>query len=208
MAEKRQCGERALSGRLRGPAQVVWVKRKTGSGRQGEGTACSLEVCDWLFIEGNDAEDRKDVGFGGRMKRRITETQNMNIVQGVLSLKHLQGIRVQVLPIIVRRAGKIHLGLCRGGLGIQELSQQIRIPLPMQGTWVRSLVQEDPNCHRATKPECHSYRAHMPQSLCSATREATTMRSLSTTTREQPYSQHLEKKPAQQQRPIYREREN
>ena len=115
MAEKRQCGERALSGRLRGPAQVVWVKRKTGSGRQGEGTACSLEVCDWLFIEGNDAEDRKDVGFGGRMKRRITETQNMNIVQGVLSLKHLQGIRVQVLPIIVRRAGKIHLGLCRGG---------------------------------------------------------------------------------------------
>ena len=47
-----------------------------------------MEVCDWLFIEENDAEDRKDVGFGGRMKRRITETQNMNIVQGVLSLKH------------------------------------------------------------------------------------------------------------------------
>jgi len=25
----------------------------------------------------------------------------------------------------------------------------IRIPLPMQGTWVRSLVWEDPICHRA-----------------------------------------------------------
>ena len=27
----------------------------------------------------------------------------------------------------------------------------------MQGTWVRSLVQEDPTCHRATKPMRHNY---------------------------------------------------
>ena len=46
-----------------------------------------MEVCDWLFIEGNDAEDKEDVGFGSRMKGRITETQKMNIVQEVLSLK-------------------------------------------------------------------------------------------------------------------------
>ena len=37
----------------------------------------------------------------------------------------------------------------------------------MQRTLVRSLVQEEPTCHRATKPMRHSYR-----SLCSATREA------------------------------------
>ena len=29
----------------------------------------------------------------------------------------------------------------------------------MQGTWVRSLVQEDPTCHRATKPVHHNYWA-------------------------------------------------
>ena len=49
--------------------------------------------------------------------------------------------------------------------------------MPMQGTWVRSLVQEDPTYLGATKP--------VPYSLCSATREAIRMRSLCTTTREQ-----------------------
>ena len=29
--------------------------------------------------------------------------------------------------------------------------------LPMQGTRVRSLVQEDPTCCGATKPVCHNY---------------------------------------------------
>ena len=35
----------------------------------------------------------------------------------------------------------------------------------MQGTWVQSLVQEDPTWHRATKPVRHNYWAHMPQVL-------------------------------------------
>ena len=29
--------------------------------------------------------------------------------------------------------------------------------LPVEGTWVRSLVQEDPTYRRATKPVSHSY---------------------------------------------------
>ena len=33
----------------------------------------------------------------------------------------------------------------------------IRILLSMQGTWVQSLVQEDPTCRRGTKPVCHNY---------------------------------------------------
>ena len=59
--------------------------------------------------------------------------------------------------------------------------QWIKICLPMQGTWVQSLVQEDSTCpcHRAMKPQLtqqpqllkpeHS-RAHEPQllSLCAA----------------------------------------
>ena len=55
--------------------------------------------------------------------------------------------------------------------------QWLRTRLPMQGTRVRYLVQEDPTCCGATKPVCHnywacaqepvhrSYWAHMPQLL-------------------------------------------
>ena len=33
----------------------------------------------------------------------------------------------------------------------------LRVLLPTQGTWVRSLVQEDPTCHGATGPVGHGY---------------------------------------------------
>ena len=46
--------------------------------------------------------------------------------------------------------------------------------LPIQETLVRSLVLEDPTCHRATKPEYHNYQAHAPESLCSTKRETHT----------------------------------
>ena len=35
--------------------------------------------------------------------------------------------------------------------------QWLRIRLPMQGTWVQAVVQEDPTCHGATKPMHHNY---------------------------------------------------
>ena len=38
-----------------------------------------------------------------------------------------------------------------------------RICLPMQGTWVWCLVQEDSTCHRAIKPVSHNYWAHVPR---------------------------------------------
>ena len=37
------------------------------------------------------------------------------------------------------------------------VAQWIRIRLPMQATWVRALVQEDPTCRGATKPVHHNY---------------------------------------------------
>ena len=41
--------------------------------------------------------------------------------------------------------------------GTSLVVQWIRTCLPMQGTQARSLVQEDPTCHGATKPICHNY---------------------------------------------------
>ena len=41
--------------------------------------------------------------------------------------------------------------------GTSLVAQWIRICLPMQGTWVQSLVWEDPTCRRATKPMRHNY---------------------------------------------------
>ena len=60
-------------------------------------------------------------------------------------------------------------GTCDGAKnGFKRLSQEfssgtslealwIRIHLPMQGTWVPSLVGEDPTGCEATKSVCHSY---------------------------------------------------
>ena len=39
------------------------------------------------------------------------------------------------------------------------VAQWLRICLPMQRTWVRALVWEDPTCRRATKPVRHNYWA-------------------------------------------------
>ena len=41
--------------------------------------------------------------------------------------------------------------------GVSLVAQWLRICLPMQGTWVRALVWEDPTCHGATKPVRHTY---------------------------------------------------
>ena len=71
--------------------------------------------------------------------------------------------------------------------------QWLRILLPMQRTQVRSLFQEDPTGHRTAKPVHHSYWANTQKplkptcsSLSSATTKATTAKSPSTKTREQP----------------------
>ena len=49
--------------------------------------------------------------------------------------------------------------------GASLVAQWLRICLPMQGTRVQALVQEDPTCRGAAKPVCHNYWAHMPQLL-------------------------------------------
>ena len=51
----------------------------------------------------------------------------------------------------IRRAFKAE-PRCRASL----LAQWLRIHLPMQGTQVQTLLQEDPPCRRAAKPAHHS----------------------------------------------------
>ena len=73
------------------------------------------------------------------------------------------------------------------------VAQWQRICLPTQGIQARSLVQEDPTCLGASKPMHHDYGARALESPCSATREATTMRSLYTATKGSPSPPQLEK---------------
>ena len=66
------------------------------------------------------------------------------------------------LKEIEKMGGSVHtsLGKTQSSKPIAWASlvaQWLRIHLPMQGTWVRALVWEDPTCHGATKPVRHSY---------------------------------------------------
>ena len=45
----------------------------------------------------------------------------------------------------------------RKGVRASLVAQWLRIRLPMQGTRVQALVQEDPTCRRATKPVSHNH---------------------------------------------------
>ena len=111
---------------------------------------------------------------------------------------------------------------------VSLVAQWLRICLPMQGTRVRALIQEDPTCRGATKPVLNlCSRACEPQllSLCSTARkpqllspratttearaprahapqqrEATAMRSPCTTMKSSPLSPQLEKACAWQRR--------
>ena len=45
----------------------------------------------------------------------------------------------------------------KGRFGTSLVAQWLRIRLPMQRTWVRGLVWEDPTCRGATRPVSHNY---------------------------------------------------
>ena len=56
-----------------------------------------------------------------------------------------------------RIGGKALSLTLKTGTGTSLVAQWLRICLPMQGTRVRALAQEDPTCHKATKPVRHNY---------------------------------------------------
>ena len=77
----------------------------------------------------------------------------------------------------------------------------LRIGLPMQRTWVQSLVQEDPARLGATKLALHSYYSPLAQSPCSTTRRVTASRSLGLRPDGGSHSPQLKEARAQQRRP-------
>ena len=99
------------------------------------------------------------------------------------------------------------------------MAQWLRICLPMQGTWGRALLWEDPTCRGAAKPSpqllslrSRAREPQLPSPRATTTearapgarapqREATSMRSPHAATRSSPRSLQLEKACAQQRRP-------
>ena len=101
---------------------------------------------------------------------------NRGLVESIMEY-HKQGSSIKLKKR--KREKKKKLGTLFGLIwkNCQKiLAHWIRIRLPVQGTWVRSLVWEDSTCHRVTKPVC-------PEPvLCN--REPITVRSPSSTTRQ------------------------
>ena len=85
---------------------------------------------------------------------------------------------------------------CRASL----VAQWLGVCLPMQGTWVRALVWEDPTCRGTTRPVSHNYWA-CASGACARQREAAIARGPHTTMKSGPRLPQLEKALAQKRRP-------
>ena len=65
--------------------------------------------------------------------------------------------RKKITPIPLTNTDAKILNKILANQGASLVVQVIRIHLPIQGTQVQSLVQEDSISHGATKPMCHDY---------------------------------------------------
>ena len=61
--------------------------------------------------------------------------------------------------LLVKASCKFSPDLRNVDIGASLVVQWLRICLPVQGTRVQALVQEDPTCCGTTKPLCHNYWA-------------------------------------------------
>ena len=61
----------------------------------------------------------------------------------------------QIIEYILSKFQSAHEPTSRNDLGTFLVARWMRIHLPMQGTQVQSLIQENSTCYRATKPVHH-----------------------------------------------------
>ena len=78
-----------------------------------------------------------DVPKGGKNKQNVFSLKPNALVDG--------GLRIEIFQLKSNCSW------------VSLVAQCYRIRLPMQETGVRSLIQEDPRCRRATKPRHRNY---------------------------------------------------
>ena len=61
------------------------------------------------------------------------------------------------VSVITRNMNDVNIPIKNWQSGASLVAQWLRIRLPVQGTRVRALGQEDPTCHGAAKPVRHNY---------------------------------------------------
>ena len=88
-----------------------------------------------------------------KTKNQFLEKDKLQTFSGEMQVPY----RFQQLPITFERTQGTHCQ--KKSHRASLLAQWLRICLPMQGTWVRALVWEDPTCCGTTKSVCHNYWA-------------------------------------------------
>ena len=112
------------------------------------------------------------------------------------SISKPQDKLVEMIQSEEQRENKWKKNFFKQNLGTFVVVQPLRISLPVQGTQVWSLLQEDSSCWGATKLNCGSRRAHALQQEKSPQREACAAQLDCSTRLLQPKRAH-----AQQRRP-------
>ena len=135
-------------------------------------TPCPLDICSFIQLGIYGATEQPGCVLGSRDTRVIkTSTvhkqlkgqwqwvllQPLNLeLSGVFREGFLEGVASELTPEVAASVDQVHEERRRKHSRTSLVVQWLRIHLPVQGTWVPSLVQEDPTRWEATKLPCHS----------------------------------------------------